>query len=43
MTFSAEENALVDFVSVMLANTEDTWQTLFKSVGNIYQNPVLVA
>lgn len=42
VTFSAEENALADFVAVVLADTEDTWQMLFKSAGNTYQNPVLV-
>ncbi|BAP57834.1 neutral zinc metallopeptidase [Thioploca ingrica] len=42
VTFSPEENALVDFVSVVLGDTEDTWQALFKSADHTYQNPVLV-
>lgn len=42
VTFSPEENALADFVSVVLGDTEDTWQALFKSADHTYQNPVLV-
>lgn len=41
-TFSPEENKLADFVSVVLAETEDTWQMLFTKMGNSYQKPVLV-
>ena len=41
-TFSAEEKALADFVSVVLADTEDTWRILFKSAGKTYQDPILV-
>ena len=35
-SFSAEEQELADFVSVVLADTEDTWDTVFKSLGRIY-------
>ncbi len=31
-----------DFVSVVLADTEDTWTGLFRSVGRGYQPPILV-
>jgi hypothetical protein len=31
-----------DFVSVILADTEDTWGTLFSSAGHSYQQPRLV-
>lgn len=37
-----EENALADFVSVVLADTEDTWQVLFKAMNQQYQEPHLV-
>ena len=33
---------LRDFVSVVLADTEDTWTPIFQSMGNTYQAPVLV-
>jgi uncharacterized protein len=39
---SPEENKLAEFVSVVLADTEDTWQTLFRSMGQTYQEPKLV-
>jgi uncharacterized protein len=39
---SLEENRLAEFVSVVLADTEDTWQTLFRSMGKTYQEPKLV-
>jgi hypothetical protein len=39
---SPEENRLAEFVSVVLADTEDTWQTLFRSMGQTYQEPKLV-
>jgi uncharacterized protein len=39
---SLEENRLAEFVSVVLADTEDTWQTLFRSMGQTYQEPKLV-
>ncbi|MDA0824685.1 MAG: zinc metallopeptidase [Proteobacteria bacterium] len=39
---SAEENELAAFVSVVLADTEDTWNTLFQNSGQRYQEPTLV-
>ena len=39
---SAEEKETVQFVSVVLADTEDTWQALFKAEGKKYQEPRLV-
>ncbi len=36
------ENDLADFVSVVLADTEDTWDILFREMGGRYQRPVLV-
>ncbi len=39
---SAEEQELVKFVSVVLADTEDTWHQLFKKQGGTYKEPRLV-
>ena len=39
---SAEEKELGDFVSVVLADTEDTWQAIFREQGGVYKNPTLV-
>jgi len=39
---SASEKALVDFVSVVLADTEETWQRIFRQRGASYQEPKLV-
>ncbi len=40
---SPEEDKLADFVSVVLADTEDTWNTLFpQEFGGNYQEPDLV-
>lgn len=39
---SAQDQELVDFVSVVLANTEDTWTVLFQQMGRQYQKPTLV-
>jgi predicted metalloprotease len=39
---SQAEKELVEFVSVVLADTEDTWQALFKQAGKTYQEPHLV-
>ena len=39
---TAEEKELVDFVSVILADTEETWTTLFRQRGGTYQEPHLV-
>jgi len=40
--FSAEEQELADFASVVLADTEDTWGMLFQQMGLMYQEPTLV-
>jgi uncharacterized protein len=39
---STSEDDLRQFVSVVLANTEDTWQDLFKQYGQRYDDPKLV-
>jgi hypothetical protein len=39
---SAADNELADFVSVVLADTEDTWGSLFKQMGGTYEEPNLV-
>jgi predicted metalloprotease len=39
---SPEEERLSEFVSVVLADTEDTWHTLFRQMGQSYQEPSLV-
>lgn len=39
---SAGEDKLADFVSVVLADTEDTWDTIFQNSGEQYQKPNLV-
>jgi hypothetical protein len=39
---SAADNELSDFVSVVLADTEDTWRILFKQMGGTYEEPNLV-
>lgn len=39
---SAEEERLKDFVSVVLADTEDTWTALFRQAGRRYEQPTLV-
>ncbi len=39
---SAEEKQLVEFVKVVLADTEDTWGSLFQAKGKTYQQPHLV-
>lgn len=41
-TSSPEEDKLKDFMSVVLADTEDVWGTLFKESGKSYQPPTLV-
>jgi hypothetical protein len=38
----AAEDELADFVSVVLADTEDTWQGLFRGLGRTYEEPKLV-
>lgn len=39
---SPQEKELADFVSVVLADTEDTWHALFQSMGKTYEEPRLV-
>jgi len=39
---SAGDDELRDFVSVILADTEDTWRDLFRQMGREYQAPRLV-
>lgn len=39
---SPEEEQLADFVSVVLADTEDTWNDLFRRLGTSYIEPKLV-
>ena len=39
---SPEEQRQADFVSVVLADTEDTWRALFKRSGQEYEEPKLV-
>ncbi len=39
---TAAENELADFVSVVLADTEDTWDALFRAAGKNYAQPKLV-
>jgi hypothetical protein len=38
---SAEEDQQAEFVSVVLADTEDTWNALFDQHGGRYQEPIL--
>lgn len=40
--FSAEEQQLAEFVAVVLADTEQTWQAIFAESGKQYEEPVLV-
>ena len=37
-----EEAQLADFVSVVLADTEDTWREIFRQSGRSYEEPTLV-
>jgi hypothetical protein len=39
---SAEEQRLAKFVSVVLADTEETWHSIFKQAGRRYEEPKLV-
>jgi predicted metalloprotease len=39
---SAEQQEMTEFVSVVLADTEDTWHTIFQKLGRQYQEPTLV-
>ena len=37
-----QDNELADFVSVVLADTEDVWHGIFRQMGRTYQEPTLV-
>lgn len=39
---SPQDQERADFVSVVLADTEDTWKPIFNSMGKTYQEPKLV-
>ncbi len=41
-TVSPEEKQLSEFVSVVLADTEDTWHGIFRQMGETYVEPKLV-
>jgi uncharacterized protein len=41
-SLSAEDRELADFVSVVLADTEDTWSVLFAADNREYREPTLV-
>src|SRR4029078_5846478 len=38
----AEDDSVARFVSVVLANTEDVWNALFKTMGKYYSDPTWV-
>ena len=40
--FSQQEQQQAEFVSVVLADTEDTWQQIFRQQGATYREPTLV-
>ena len=40
--FSQQEQQQADFVSVVLADTGDTWQQIFRAQGGSYREPTLV-
>lgn len=42
MNGSSQEEELADFVSVVLADTEDVWSAEFEKRGMVYENPKLV-
>ena len=42
MQTTPEEDRLADFVSVVLADTEDTWSAIFREEGGVYVRPKLV-
>jgi uncharacterized protein len=42
MNVSTQEEELADFVSVVLADTEDVWSNQFEKRGMVYENPKLV-
>jgi len=40
--FTEQEQQLADFVAVVLADTEDTWNAIFREQGGTYREPTLV-
>ncbi|HBX71565.1 MAG TPA: hypothetical protein DEG86_01130 [Halieaceae bacterium] len=40
--FAPQEQELAEFVAVVLADTEATWQRIFAAMGGVYEEPVLV-
>ncbi len=42
VVLTAAENESADFVSVVLADTEDTWTAIFQEHGQVYRQPKLV-
>lgn len=42
VTATAEEQELADFVAIVLADTEDTWQAIFAERDSTYVEPTLV-
>lgn len=42
VAISAEEAEMTEFVSVVLADTEDVWNKLFQEMGSSYREPKLV-
>ena len=40
--FAPQEQELAEFVAVVLADTEATWQSIFTAMGGVYEEPVLV-
>lgn len=40
--FTAQENELADFVSAVLAQTEEVWNAQFQAMGRAYEEPKLV-
>jgi len=40
--FTAQENELADFVSAVLAETEEVWHAQFQGMGRAYEEPKLV-
>ncbi len=41
-TLAPQEQELAEFVAVVLADTEATWQRIFTAAGAVYEEPVLV-
>jgi len=41
-TLSPQDQELTEFVSVILADTEETWRVQFQKMDKVYQEPILV-